>query len=256
MEAQSAAFDASPARQRDLDHFRARIDGVGSAAELVADRRLLSVALGAFGLGDDIDNAYFVRKVLEEGARDRDALANRLTDGRYREFSAAFGFGDGTLPGTGLAGFAEEIASGYLRREFEAAVGASDQTMRLALTLERALPEITARPVSDETKWLTVLGTPPLRLVFETAMGLPRSFGALDLDRQVAEMQGRAARMFGTSDFGDFGDPAKQEDLLRDFLARAQIAGGFGGDRTGVASPALTLLSQAAGPMRALLLGM
>ena len=38
-----------------------------SAADLVADRRLLKVALGAFGLEGEIDKKAFIRKVLEEG---------------------------------------------------------------------------------------------------------------------------------------------------------------------------------------------
>jgi hypothetical protein len=246
MDTQRAAFDAAPSRQRDLDYFRENIAKVGTAEDLVADRRLLSVALGAFGLDDDIDATAFVRKVLEEGTRDRAALANKLADGRYRQFSAAFGFGNGVLPRTALSGFAEEIGSAYLTRQFEIGVGRSDQTMRLALTLERELPDIAARDVSDETKWLSVMGNPPLRRVFETAMGLPQSFGALDLDRQLEEFRERGQRLFGVSSFADFSAPEKQEELLRVFLARAQIAGGSGADAR-PSSPALVLLQQSAG---------
>jgi len=246
MDTQRAAFDAAPSRQRDLDYFRENIAKVDSAEALVSDRRLRAVALGAFGLDADIDNNFFIRKVLEEGTRDRGALANRLTDTRYREFSAAFGFGNGALPRTALTGFADEIESAYLRRQFEIGVGQRDQTMRLALTLDRELPEIAAREVGDETKWLTVMGTPPLRRAFETAMGLPRSFGTLDLDRQLGEFRDRAERLFGLSSFADFQDREKKDELMRSFLARAQIDGGFGAPAAGPGSPALTILSQAA----------
>jgi hypothetical protein len=116
--------------------------------------------------------------------------------------------------------------------------------MRLALTLERELPGIASRDVSDDTKWLTVMGNPPLRRVFETAMGLPQSFGALDLDRQLVEFRERGERLFGLSSFADFADPEKQEDLMRVFLARAQISGGFGAG-AGPTSPALQLLQSA-----------
>nr|WP_276946739.1 DUF1217 domain-containing protein [Haematobacter massiliensis] len=66
--------------QRDEAYFRDRIGGISSAEELVADRRLLQIALGAFGLGEDIGNKYFIRKVLEDGVSERTALANRLSN--------------------------------------------------------------------------------------------------------------------------------------------------------------------------------
>jgi hypothetical protein len=246
MDTQRAAFDAAPARQRDVDYFRERIGSVVTAEQLVGDRRLLTVALGAFGLDADIDNRFFIQKVLEEGTVERSALANKLSDSRYREMSAAFGFGNGALPRTALSGFAEEIADAFLRRQFEQGVGQSDQTMRLALTLERELPRIASRGVTDDTKWLTVMGNPPLRRVFETALGFPRSFGALELDRQLADFKDRAERVLGVSRFSDLMAPEKQDEVMRVFLARAQIAGGFGSG-AGPSSPALALLRQAGG---------
>ncbi len=246
METQRTAFDAAPARQRDLDYFRNKIGTIGSAAELVSDRRLLSVALGAFGLDEDIGNRFFIRKVLEEGTANRSALANKLADSRYREFSAAFGFGNGLPPLTTRTGFGEEIAQAYLERQFEIGVGESDETMRLALTLERELPSLAARNVSDETKWLSVMGNPPLRRAFETAMGLPRSFGTLDLDRQLVVFRENGERQFGLSSFADLASPEKRKELVRGFLARAQIGDGFGPSNA-VMSPALSLLQLAAG---------
>ena len=102
-EAQKTAFASSPAVQRDEAYFRDRIGGISSAEELVSDRRLLSVALGAFGLEDDINNRYFIRKVLEDGTLDPKALGNKLADKRYLELSKAFGFGDYATPRTKLS---------------------------------------------------------------------------------------------------------------------------------------------------------
>jgi len=67
IERQSTLFNTAPALQRDTDHFRQSIAGVQSAAELVSDRRLLRVALGAFGLQDDIDSRAFIRAIIEQG---------------------------------------------------------------------------------------------------------------------------------------------------------------------------------------------
>jgi hypothetical protein len=61
----------------------------------VGDRRLLEVALGAFGLDDDIRNRFFIRKVLEEGTTSPSRrFANRLSDKRYLALAETFGFGD------------------------------------------------------------------------------------------------------------------------------------------------------------------
>ena len=245
MDAQRAAFDAAPVRQRDVDYFRERIGRVTSADELVSDRRLLTVALGAFGLDADIGNRFFIRKVLEEGTLSREALANRLSDTRYRSFSEAFGFGNGLLPNTLRTGFGERIAGAFLERQFEIGVGESDQTMRLALTLERELGEIAGRRASNDTKWLTIMGNPPLRKVFETALGLPQAFGALDIDRQLEDFQTRAARVFGTSDVTRLAEPETQEKVLRIYLARAQIAESPPATFS-PASAALTILSRGA----------
>ena len=249
MDMQREAFEASPTLQRDVDYFRQTIGSITTAEELVADRRLMTVALGAFGLDEDINNKFFIRKILEEGTLDRTALANRLADSRYVAFSEAFGFGNGLLPKTGLSGFAERTTAAFLERQFEIGVGQTDPSMRLALGFEREIPQIAERETSDETKWLTVLGNRPLRQVFETAFGLPAAFGTLDLDRQIETFRDRSERVFGVSDFSDFSDPDVMDAAMRIYFARSQVQGGASGSfGTDGASTALTLLSSASRP--------
>lgn len=220
--AQMDAFVASPSVQRDEAYFRERIGSISTAAELVADRRLLSVALGAFGLEADIDNRYFIRKVLEDGTLDPDALGNRLADKRYLEFSAAFGFGDFATPRTKLSDFADSILASYETRGFEAAVGARDGNIRLAMNAQRELSALAGRGISDEAKWFTVMGSAPLREVIQTALGLPAAFAAVDLDQQLGVFRDRADRVLGSPDIGQFEDPDRIETLIRAFLVRAE----------------------------------
>lgn len=249
MDMQREAFDASPTLQRDVDYFRENISKVGTAEDLVADRRLMTVALGAFGLDEDINNKFFIRKVLEEGTQDRTALANRLADRRYVAFSEAFGFGNGRLPNTALSDFGDRITSAFLERQFEIGVGQSDNSLRLALGFEREIPQIAQRETSENTKWLTILGNRPLRQVFETAFGLPTAFGALDLDRQVETFRDRSERFFGVSEVSDFADPEVLESVLRNFFVQSQLRDGIGGiGGASGASTALTLLNAAARP--------
>ena len=222
-ESQQAAFRAAPTIARDADHFRERISGIGSAAELVADRRLLRVALGAFGLQDDLPNRFFVRKVLEEGTSRPDALANRLTDDRYKALAQAFGFGEPEPPRTREPGFAEKIVSRFEAQEFEIAVGRQDETMRLALYAARELGTIAAGDGGADTKWFRIMGTPPLRRVFETALGLPRAFGQQDINQQLETFRERSERIFGTGDVAGFADADTRDRLVRQFVVRAQI---------------------------------
>ncbi|MBC7163798.1 MAG: DUF1217 domain-containing protein [Roseovarius sp.] len=221
---QTDLFNKSPVLQRDTDHFAQNIGSVQTAGELVGDRRLLRVALGAFGLQDDIDSRAFVRAILEQGTEDRGALANRLGDDRYRRFAETFGFAQEDGPRTADAGFAARIIQQFQRREFEAAVGAQDEALRLALNADRELAALAEDEGSANAFWFRVLGTPPLRRVFEVALGLPQSFAQLDIDRQLDELKTRASRQFGVSRPADLLDDEKRDALLRQFLLRDQIS--------------------------------
>lgn len=238
-----------PTQARDEAYFRQKIGSIGSAEELVADRRLLKVALGAFGLEGDINNRFFIRKVLEEGTLTTDALATRLADKQYRKFSAAFGFGDFSTPRTKLSDFADKIIAQYRSRSFETAVGAQDETLRLALNARRDLAEIAASGGSADQKWYSVLGSLPLRKVVQGAFGLPSGFASLDLDRQVDMLRGKAAATFGEAEVAQFADPARLEKLLQRFILRTGIADYQGSNAGG---GALVMLQQTADFARSL----
>lgn len=227
MDRQREVFDASPQRQRLTDYFTEKIGAVTTPEQLVNDRRLLTVALGAFGLDADIDAKAFIAKVLEGGTSDPRALANRLADKRYSAMAEAFGWGEGTLPATGRTGFARQIVDAYLERQFEIGVGESDNDLRLALALQRDLAEIAGKErLDDDAKWFSIMGQPPLRRVFEVALGLPPAFGAIDVDQQLGEFRERAQRQLGISAVADFAEPEKMEELTRRFILRAQMDNG------------------------------
>lgn len=221
---QQAAHRQAPAQLRDTQAFAARIASVRSAADLVADRQLLSVALGAFGLGEDIDNRFLVRRILEEGSAAPDALANRMADDRYKALAKTFGFGDLGGARTALPGFAEDIVARYEAQSFEIAVGAQDDSLRQALYASRMLPEMASEGASADTLWLRVMGTPPLRRIFETALGLPADFGKLDLDRQIADFRGKTAALMGDGEIAQFAQPDAVDKLVDRFLLREQAA--------------------------------
>lgn len=243
MPTQQASFNASPQNKRDEDYFREKIGTITTAEQLVNDRRLLRVALGAFGLDNDINNKFFIQKVLQDGTLSTSALSNKLADKQYEKFSAAFGFGDFAVPNTQLSDFADKIISANRTRQFESAVGNQNNDLRLALNLERELPDIAKKSSgSDNSKWFTIMGNTALRTVFQTAFGLPSSTASLDIDQQLDIFKSRARSQFGSDSVAQFSDPAKVNDLVKKFLVRSEVNAI---SQSGTGSAALTLMAQA-----------
>ena len=243
-ESQRAAFDKGAALGREIAYFKEKIGTVSSAEALVKDRRLLTVALGAFGLDGEIDKKFFVRKVLEGGTDDPRSMANRLSDPNYRKLAAAFGFGNAGGGQNAKAGFAEAIVEQYKIRKFESAVGEVNNSMRLAMNFRREIGSLAAGS-SDNTFWYGVLGSKPLREVVQTALGLPKEFARIDVDRQKDTIRQRMGSAFGDGSAAFFKEPANVEKVITRFLARAQIAEMASG--AAATSPALQLLQGAGG---------
>lgn len=242
---QSESFNRSPEISRDTDYFAATIGKIETAEDLVNDRRLLRVGLGAFGLQDDINSKAFIRKILEDGTSQDDALANRLADDRYKQLANAFGFDRSIGPRTQNQSFAGEIIAKFRARAFEVAVGDQDTSLRLALNATRELAEIARSDETETTRWLKILGQQPLRKVFETLFGLPSGFGQLDLDRQLEVFTDRASRQLDLKSLEDLRDPEILDGLVQRFILRDQISS-FNVQTS--ASIALTLLQSVPRP--------
>ncbi len=242
-ESQMEAFKASPVLERELTYFRDNISKITSAEDLVNDFTLFKVALGAFGMEDKVADKFFFKKVLSEGSEAEGAFALKLTDTNYRDMAEAFGFGNAGGARVGESDFAQRIIDAYQVRQFEKAVGESDNSMRLALNFEREIGKYAGGPFPETVSWFQLMANPPLREVFETAFGLPKSIGTLDLDRQRALFQSANERVFGSKSMEVFKDPENMDKLLRNFFAREQINSGPGPLTRGTA--AVTLMQNA-----------
>jgi len=193
-ESQFKAFTQSTQLNRDTEYFRENIGKIETAEELVSDRRLLSVTLGAFGLSDDINSKFFIQKMLQEGSVAEDALANRFTDGRYLEMTEAFGFGPGEFLKVGEADFVEAIITRFETLEFEVAAGEQNEAMRFALYAEREMELLANEDISNDAKWFTLMG-----------------------------FKDRAKSEFGTDDLTIFSDPEVVQELITKYVVRDQI---------------------------------
>ena len=237
-ERQEASFNATPQIERDVALFRERFASLQSASDLVDSRPILKVALGAFGLQDDLDNRAFIRKILEGGTEDRSALANRLSDKRYLAFAKAFSFLTPSGTPANNDGLVEQIVTSYRSREFEIAVGKQDQPMRLALALQRELPQLAQSYSSEQARWFALLGNPPLREVLETSLGFPKQFASLDIDTQMVRMQTAARQRFGTSEISELARDDRLSGLTERFLVMSQLAQ----NPTGTSSSSVALM--------------
>lgn len=226
-----------PIVQRSTTYFQENITRTTKAEELVKDYRLLSTALSAFGLEADIANKAFIQKVLESDVSDQKSLVNRLADKRYLKMAEAFGFGS-AKPAEKLG---ETVSKAFVQREFERRIGEGDEMLRFALNARRELQEMGNRTSSDKTLWYEVLGSPPLRKVFEGALGFGTAYGRLPIDRQYEEFTRAAERTFGSSSFKDLSKPETIDRLVQNYMVRSQISTSPAQDRY---SAALTLLRQ------------
>lgn len=238
---QFETFQKSPEIVRNMDYFLENIESADSAEKLVNDRKLLAVALGAYGLEDEIDKKAFIKKILVEGTEFNDSFANRLSDTRWRQFAKGFGYGNFTGSQVGIESFREQTANNYLERAFEVSVGEVDTDMRLAMNFRREVTRIAEGANVETVGWFQIMGQSPLRLVMEGALGLPSSIGTSDIDQQKELFERKAEQFFGGKSPAIFKDPVKVEDALRRFFLQSEIQNGPTASTPG--SAALSLLN-------------
>ena len=139
-----------------------------------------------------------------------------------------------------ISGIVDDLTELYKNRQFEKQLGAQDEGMRLALNFTREIKLIASEDRTEDSMWFGVMGQPPVRTVFEKALGLPESFASIDLDAQLRTFRKRASDILGTAQVSQFSDPERVDDLLLHFFART--GNGSQAQSYSSASIALTLL--------------
>jgi hypothetical protein len=103
----------------------------------------------------------------------------------------------------------EAVVSLYTQARFEESLGESSETLRQAIYAKRTLPTITS--------WYSVIADRNLASVVQDTLGLPDSFGRLDVDQQKAMFEQRM-------NIADFQDSAKLGKMLDRFVAKSSVA--------------------------------
>lgn len=320
------AFSKDPALLRDIAYLRQALPTKLTAQDLLADRRLQTMVLKAYGLDSQVGFDALIRKVLDSNPDDPNSVAGRMTDYRFRQiardlnyggiaipeipavlssttlqteglmpgqsftsasgtlggiritevdldgltrrtdiaatlqaafrkadggrsdisvvalgvklvFSDARGRGKGDLsfvsdpessarayllseskgsqlvPGSGGPKVADKatldgLVAKFTQARFEEALGESSDSLRRAVYAKRLLPQITS--------WFNVIADRNLATVVQSALGLPSSFGQIDVDRQKAILEKRM-------DIKDFQDPAKLGKLIERYVAKSSV---------------------------------
>ena len=111
-------------------------------------------------------------------------------------------------PTVSSSSFIQQVVQKYTEAQFENVIGNTSNALKEARYAQQQLPKI--------TNWYSVIADRPLANVIQTVLGLPSSFGVVDVDQQ--------ARVFGQRmNIKDFQSPAKLSKLLSQFVALSDM---------------------------------
>jgi hypothetical protein len=198
---------------------------VKSAADLVGNYKLLSYALQAYGLGDEINSTALIKQVLEGGVSNSKSLANTLSNPAWKAFAAAFDFTDKGAASPSSSASAATTTSDYIEQQLEDAEGQTDPGVQLALYFQRVAPTV--------TNAYGVLGNQNLLETVQTIFGLASTTSSSQIDAEAASV----SKLMPVS---ELQDPKKVQQLVERFTANYDA-------KYGPASGATTSLKVASG---------
>ncbi len=123
--------------------------------------------------------------------------------------------------------FIKQVVQAYTEAQFQAVVGNSSNALRQALYAKQQLPSV--------TNWDSVIADRNLADVVQTVLGLPQSFGALNITQQAQVFSSRM-------NIANFQNPTKLNKMLDQFVAMSQAQ-----SQSSTQTPALQLLSSSSG---------
>ena len=103
--------------------------------------------------------------------------------------------------------FIQAIVQAYTEAQFQVVVGNSSNTLRQALYAQQEMPKVTS--------WNQVIADRNLAAVVQTVLGLPDSFGALNITQQNQVLNARMS-------LSTLQNPAKLNKMLNQFVAVSQ----------------------------------
>jgi hypothetical protein len=195
---------AEPAVKTATAYYQANIGKVTTVQGLVSNYRLLSYALQAYGLGDQVDDKALITKVLEGGVTNPKSLANTLPNPAWKAFAAAFDFGATGAAAPNSASSVATTTNDYVEQQLESDQGETDPGVQLALYFARVAPTVTSA--------YGILGNQNLLEVVQTIFGLSSTASTSQIDAE-------AAAVTKLVPIADLQDPKKLQNLVERFTA-------------------------------------
>lgn len=200
---------SKPQVAREVQYYKDNIAGIKSIDDLVADSRIFNFTMQAYGLGEMSYAKAFIRKLLEGGVDDDNAMANRLTDIRYKQLATDLNFtryGEAT---TAFTKISDGVIDKFYQQSLEEDAGGQNNGVRLALYFQRK--------AEDVENQFSILADPALLQFVQTAFGLPTAMSFLSIDKQAALISEKL-------DIEDLSNKDKLEDLTNRFLVLWDIS--------------------------------
>lgn len=202
--------EAREKAQKAAENYQAKIQSIDTVGKLLADREVLDVVIGAYGLDSAAVTDDFLKQAFGSDLSDPKSFVNQQTDNRWAELVASFNFdAQGKLTRQTIGtiqqrGETMETVNKYLRQTLEETEGQSNEAVRLALYFQRTAPTITDA--------YGLIADDALMAVFRTTFGYSDEFSNMNVDQQ--------ARIIGENmKLADLQDPAKLERFLQRYSA-------------------------------------
>ncbi len=204
---------AATASQGDVksatNYYLANIGKVTTVSQFVNNYQLFSYAMKAFGLSDMTYAKGLMTQVLNGGVTSSTALANTLSDPRYKAFATAFNFAANGAATTTSTAATTGTTSKYVEQTLEDNQAKTNQGVSNALYF--------SRHASSITSVYGLLADPTMLSVVETAYGISTTLGESDIDTQ-------AALLTKVVPIADLQDSTKVAKILTRYTAQYDVS--------------------------------
>jgi hypothetical protein len=207
---------------KEAEYYTQTMQGIQTAKEFLANRRLVDFVLGANGIDPKGVSDDFMKQVFSSDLDDPKSFVNQQNDHRYAQILSSFNFdknGDIAVKDSGIQGrYGMEMTDYlYLQQTLEQEVGDDSAGARLALYFKRMMPDINTP--------YDILGDTALLEVFRTAFSLPSEISSMDIEKQASLIEKNL-------DLEELQDPDKLEKFISRFTAMYDLANETSSDPT------------------------
>jgi hypothetical protein len=208
-----SAQQAATAGQGDVktatNYYLSNIGKVTTVSQFVNNYQLFSYAMKAFGLSDMTYAKGLMTQVLNGGITSSSALANTLSDPRYKAFATAFNFAANGASTTTTTAATTGTTAKYVEQTLEDNQAKTNQGVANALYF--------TRHASSITSVYGLLADSTMLSVVETAYGISSTLGESDIDTQ-------AALLSKVVPIADLQDTTKVASLVSRYTAQYDVS--------------------------------